>query len=167
MKFSILVQGVEEEDIQGGEVRRVTVRRHDILENVVQMYKEDPDIVKCRLNVHFLGEKGIDFGGVTKDFFTSFWEVAFQTYFDGDVVKVPLVSPQKLADKPRMQALGRVLEHGWRLTGELPVRFCEASIIAVLHGEEAVPNEALERSFLWYISEFEREVLCSVLEGGR
>ena len=87
MKFSILVQGVEEEDIQGGEVRWVTVRRHDILENVVQMYKEDPDIVKCRLNVHFLGEKGIDFGGVTKDFFTSFWEVAFQTYFDGDVVK--------------------------------------------------------------------------------
>ena len=135
MKFSILVQGVEEEDIQGGEVRRVTVRRHDILENVVQMYKEDPDIVKCRLNVHFLGEKGIDFGGVTKDFFTSFWEVAFQTYFDGDAVKVPLVSPQKLADKPRMQALGRVLEHGWRLTGELPVRFCEASIIAVLHGK--------------------------------
>lgn len=36
MKFSILVQGVEEEDIQGGEVRRVTVGRHDILENVVQ-----------------------------------------------------------------------------------------------------------------------------------
>ena len=148
-------------------MRRVTVRRQDILENVVKMYTEDPDIVKCRLNVRFLDEKGIDFGGVTKDFFTSFWEVAFQTYFDGDVVKVPLVSPQKLADKPRMQALGHVLEHGWRVTGELPVRFCEASIIAVLHGEDAVPNEALERSFLWYISEFEREVLCSVLEGGK
>ena len=153
--------------MQGVEVRPVTVRRQDILENVVKMYTEDPDIAKCRLNVRFLDEKGIDFGGVTKDFFTSFWEVAFQTYFDGDVLKVPLVSPQKLADKPRMQALGPVLEHGWRVTGELPVRFCEASIIAVLHGEDAVPNEALERSFLWYISEFEREVLCSILEGGK
>ena len=111
------------------------------------MYTEDPDIVKCRLNVHFFGEKGVNFGGVTKYFFTSFWEVAFQTYFDGDVVKVPLASPQKLPDKPRMQALGRVLKPGWRLTGELQVRFCEASILAVLHGKDAVPNEALERSF--------------------
>ena len=72
-----------------------------------------------------------------------------------------------MADKPCIQALGRVLEQGWRLTRELPVHFCEASIIAVLHGEGAIPNEALERSFLWYISDFEREVLCSVLEGGK
>ena len=131
---------MEGEDIQGIEVRRVTVRRHDILENVVKNVHGRPR------HVHFLGEKkGIDFGGVAKDLFPSFWELAFQTYFDGDVVKVLLVSPQKVADKPPMQALGRVLEHGWRLTGELPVRFCEASIIAVLHGEDAVPNEALER----------------------
>lgn len=60
---------MEDKDIQGVEVRRVTVRRNDLLENVVKMYTEDPDIVKCRLDVHFLGEKGIDFGGVTKDFF--------------------------------------------------------------------------------------------------
>ena len=33
--------------------------------------------------------------------------------------------------------------------------------------KDAVPNKALERPFLWYISEFEREVLCSVLEGGK
>ena len=115
----------------------------------------------------FWVKRALTLAGVTKDLFMSFWEVAFQTYFDGDVMKVPLVSPQKLANKPRIQALGRVLKHGWRLTGELPVRFCEATIIAVLHAEDAVPNEALERLFLWYISEFEREVRCSVLEGGR
>ena len=45
----------------------MTVRRQDILENVVKMYTEDPDIVKCRLNVRFLGEKGIDFGGSFPD----------------------------------------------------------------------------------------------------
>ena len=108
----------------------------------------------------------MDFGGLTKDFFTSFWEAAFEKYFDGDVAKVPFVSPQKMGSRPLVEALGRILEHGWKLTGELPVRFCEASFITVLHGEDAVPEVALERSFLWYITQFERDDLCSALERG-
>ena len=77
-------------------MRRVTVRTGDILKNVLKLYLEDQDLVNCKLNVHFLGEKGIDLGGVTKDFFTSFWEAAFQTYFDGDVVKSTASFPSKV-----------------------------------------------------------------------
>ncbi|XP_020916898.1 uncharacterized protein LOC110254267 [Exaiptasia diaphana] len=64
-----------------------------------------------------------------------------------------------------LPALGRILEHGWRLTKNIPVQFCEASFMAMLHGEEAVPDDVLKRSFLWYVTQFERDVLCSILEG--
>lgn len=47
------------------------------------------------------------------------------------------------------------------------MRFCEVFIIVVFYGEDVVLNEVLERLFLWYIFEFEREVFCSVLEGGK
>ncbi|KAK3754776.1 hypothetical protein QZH41_019695, partial [Actinostola sp. cb2023] len=148
------------------EVKQVTVKRSTILHDALELYC-DPHIVECKLNVTFKGEQGIDFGGVTEDFFCSFWEAAFAEYFEGDVVKIPLATPIKMSaiSNSILPALGRILEHGWRLTRKIPVRFCEASFIALVYGEEAVPNQVLKRSFLWYINQFERDILCSLLEG--
>ena len=35
----------------------------------------------------------------------------------------------------------------------------------MLHGEDSVPDEVFERSFMWYISEFERELIALVNKG--
>ena len=45
------------------------------------------------------------------------------------------------------------------------MQFCEASFVGMLHGEDAVPDNVLERSFLWYITQFERGILCCALGG--
>ena len=53
---------------------------------------------------------------------SSFWEETFNKYFDGDVSRVPFMSPQRIsACKQEMKVLGRILEHGWRLTKKLPI----------------------------------------------
>lgn len=124
-------------------------------------------MVLYKLNVTFKGERGLDFGGITEDFFTTFWNAAFDEYFDGDVVKIPLASPinMSLMKHQILPALGRIIEHGWNLTKKIPIQFCEASFIAMLHGENAVSDDVLKRSFLWYINQFERDILASLLEG--
>jgi hypothetical protein len=155
-----------EDSCEFTEVEKVTVKRKTILHDALELYR-DPHMVECKLHVSFEEEQGMDFGGLTEDFFSSFWEAAFAEYFEGDVVKIPLASPTKMSaiSNSILPALGRILEHGWKLTRKIPVRFCEASFIALVHGEEAVPNEVLKRSFLWYINQFERDILCSLLEG--
>ncbi|KAK3722360.1 hypothetical protein QZH41_003617 [Actinostola sp. cb2023] len=144
--------------------KKVKVRRNHIVHDVLNLYRDDtfPD---HKLNVTFEDEVGMDLGGLTEDMFSSFWEEAFQTFFDGDgVVKVPFVPPQKMVkSKDDMKMLGRILEHSWALTRKLPIQFCEASLIALIHGEEMVTNETLHRSFLWYVSQLEKDVLESFL----
>ena len=125
---------------------------------------EDKSILECKLNVRFKGEVGLDFGGPTKDLFTSLWNAAYDEYFDGDTVKVPFAPPhQQLQMKAVFQKFGRMLYHGWLLTKEIPVRFCEASVVCLLHGEESVDEDMLERCFLLYSSQYERDVLTKAL----
>ena len=121
-------------------------------------------ILDYKLNVKFDGESGLDFGGLTTDLFTSFWDAAFEAYFEGDTVKVPFVRPQQqLESRPVFEKLGRILYHGWLLTNQIPVRFCEASFVTLVHGEDAVDEHTLETSFLLYLSQFERDVLTQAL----
>ena len=130
---------------------------------MLQLY-DDKSILGYTLNVHFEGEVGLDFGGLTKDLFTSLWNAVYEEYFEGDTVKVPFARPhQQLQMKAVFQKLGRMLYHGWLLTKEIPVRFCEASFVCLLHGEESVDESMLERCFLLYLSQYERDVLTKAL----
>ena len=136
-----------------------------VLSDVLKLY-EDSSILRYRLAVKFDGEAGLDSGGVTKDLFCTFWESAWDKYFDGDSVKVPFVAPQNIASsKSVFQALGRLLIHGWILTNQIPIRFCEASLITAIHGQDAVADEVLVQSFYLYISQFERDILQNLMSG--
>ena len=57
---------------------------------------------------------GLDFGGLTKDLFTSLWNAAYDEYFEGETVKVPFARPhQQLQVKAVFQKFGRILYHGY------------------------------------------------------
>ncbi|KAK3749048.1 hypothetical protein QZH41_006922 [Actinostola sp. cb2023] len=60
------------------------VKRSEILQDVMKLY-QDKAICDYRLSVQFVEEVGMDCGGLTEDLFASFWEEAFDKYFDGDV----------------------------------------------------------------------------------
>ena len=49
----------------------VTVARSRVLDNVLEIYRGDPDLTLI-LNVQFKGERGHDLGGLTEFFFSVF-----------------------------------------------------------------------------------------------
>ena len=123
----------------------------------------DPTILQCNIAVTFDDETGLDFGGLTQELFSTFWEAVWDKYFEGETAKVPFVPPQSIANsKAAFNAIGRVLTHGWVLTKQIPILFCEASLIAAIHGQDKVTDDILLRSFHFYISQFERDILQRV-----
>ena len=140
-------------------VREVHVRRETIVEDVLNLFS-DPTVLKFNIAVTFDDEAGLGFGGLTQELFSMFWDAVWDKYFEGETAKVPFVPPQSIANsKATFNAIGRVLAHGWVLTKQIPILFCEASLIAAIHGQDKVTNEVLLRSFHFYISQFERDIL--------
>ncbi|CAB4032375.1 E3 ubiquitin- ligase TOM1-like, partial, partial [Paramuricea clavata] len=94
-------------------VREVHVRRATIVDDVLNQFR-DPTILRCSLAVTFNDETGLDFGGLTQELFSTFWDAVWDMYFEGETAKVPFVPPQSIANsKAAFKAIGRVLAHGW------------------------------------------------------
>ena len=144
-------------------LRLAEVRRSEIFKDVIKLYS-DPSIILCKLSVRFRGESGLDFGGLTADMFSTFWGAAFNSLFEGDVVKVPNVPSQSMAQaKEQFCVVGRIISHEFLLNKKIPVQFCEASFTAALHGEDAVDDDTLTRSFMLYLTQFERDATNAVM----
>ena len=116
---------ISDSEEENQQVYNVTIQRENILEELLQIY-DNKSIVNDQLNVKFKGEAALDFGGVTMDLISTFWDAAFSAYFEGDTIKIPFVPPLKHQERKGVfPKLGRILYHGWRLTKQIPVRFCE------------------------------------------
>ena len=70
--------------------------------------------------VSFQGESGVDTGGLSREAFSTFWELTYQKHFDGSSSFTPVVST--CIDSATLQALGRVLSFGYIVCGFLPLR---------------------------------------------
>ena len=100
-------------------IKSITVNRPTLFAQALELYK-DADIMRYKLHVHFHGEEGFDDGGLTKEFFTLFWNECFDRYFTGNDLKVPRIIPDQTEESSKvMMTLGRVLTHQLILTGRL------------------------------------------------
>ena len=68
-----------------------SVSRSSIVKDVVALHSTEATCSEYPFQVKFVGETGIDFGGVTRDMYCTFWESAYESYFDGSNVMVPLM----------------------------------------------------------------------------
>ena len=101
----------------------ITVSRCTIFSDTIVLYSTKPRLLnQFPIEVHFNGEDGVDFGGVSRDFFSAFWEEAYTKMFDG----VSLVTPVCRADidMNHFSVLGKILSHGYLCCGFLPTRIC-------------------------------------------
>lgn len=58
--------------------------------DVLSMYNESDSITdKYPVQLKFKEEDALDAGGVTRDMYSAFWEVAFQELFDGGSLLSP------------------------------------------------------------------------------
>ena len=74
-----------------GDVR--VIDRDNIYEDVTDMYRCGEIVGECPIDIKFSGERALDYGGVQRDMFSAFWEVAYSKFFEGATLLIPMVHP--------------------------------------------------------------------------
>lgn len=134
-----------------------------MLADLLRYYSKD-DVASSTIKVTFTDEQGEDFGGLTQDLFSAFWEQALDMYFDGEEVKVPFASPSNLhGSQSTFEAMGKIFSHGFILTGAIPVQFCQSSVMGAFLGSQRVPEPVLLRDLFNHVSEREAKVMSIVM----
>ena len=136
------------------------VDRATIFKSVLTIYEQEsvyPMFIK------FVGEIGVNEGGLQRDMFTAFYEEAYAHLFEGATTVIPMVRCQM--DMATYALLGRIISHGYLVTGILPDRIALPSLLVALLGPSVkISTSTLLDAFLDYISATERTVLKKALD---
>ncbi len=145
-----------------------TVRRESLFEDTIKLYQDkSEDILGAfPLRISFEGERAIDTGGVSRDFFTGFWELAYQRMFDGGSLLSPFIhADTEIAQLP---LLGTILSHSFLAYGFLPVRIAFPSLAGILKGPNiSVPHSILAETFIDSLSSVESSVVKQAVNGAK
>lgn len=143
------------------------MERSSIFNSLLDLYA-DESLCSKKIRASFKDEMGTDVGGVTRDVFSCFWGEAYSSMFDGEVFKVPFVPTSKIAEAQAIFCkLGRIFSHGYLLTGKIPIRIAQASLLSMLFGMEHVSDEVLLDSFLSYVTPWEKKMLECRIKGNQ
>ncbi|PIK36784.1 hypothetical protein BSL78_26377, partial [Apostichopus japonicus] len=142
------------------EERRILVSRSTILQDAITMYAIG-DLAHYTLHVTFQGEIGEDVGGLSREFFTTFWRAVAPMYFQGTYSVVPYTTLRPMSQLSSAQtwhAIGSIFSHGFVLLGYIPPLLSDATVSYLLSGR--IPSRRLiSDSFLNTLSESDRALL--------
>ena len=138
----------------------VTVHRSNIVEDMMSAYV-DQDIVKSVITIQFKDECGLDFDGIKREAYSLFWENAIPRYFEGTCTFVPRICPG--IEENVYTILGRILWHGYILSGVFPISINKVFLTLMLAGKESINDEGFLDGFLEYVSSYERVKLSHIL----
>lgn len=146
-------------NVMRGDLR--IIDRDNIYEDVMDLYKIGEILGECPINIKYSDEQAIDDGGVQRDMFSGYWEEAYSKLFDGSAVLIPMIHPHM--DMTDFMILGRILSHGYLVSGHLPVRIALPTLINMVLGPTKIPAQILLNAFLDYISSAERAIFKDAL----
>ena len=134
------------------------VNKANILSDVFTLFGNKSTLRDYPLKIRFVGEVGVDAGGVCRDMLVEFWEAAYRQFFDGSSHLVPAVHAQ--SDMSTFRILGTVLSHGYLFCNALPTRITFPCLAAIFLGIGVkIPEKILLNSFFDYLSVVEQKVL--------
>ena len=139
-----------------------SVSRSSIVKDVVALHSTEATCSEYPFQVKFDGEAGIDFGGVTRDMYCAFWASAYESYFDGSNVLVPLMQADK--DQTTFVQFGRVLAHGFLSSQMLPARIAFPTLAcSLISPTAAISDRILLSMFLDFLAPYEGEIINEAL----
>lgn len=144
-----------------GNSQQVTVSRPNIVEDMMSAYA-DPDIVQRFITIRFTEECGVDFDGIKREAYSLFWENAIPRFFEGTCTFVPRISPG--IEENVYTVLGRILWHGFVLSGVFPISINKVFLALVLAGKDSISDEDFLEGFLEYVSSYERLKLSHIMQ---
>ena len=126
--------------------QEISIARDKVLVDGLTFYDDD-SILNCELYVDFRGEEGEDMNGLTREFFSLFWDQFLNRFGDGENLRYITVSPFDSPPAVVFRAAGRVLLHGFILHGYLPIGINPSTLYRVLFNAEP-KDESVLRSFI-------------------
>ena len=101
-------------------IKSYILNRIDVFNQLIAAYQQGDILNQFTLRIRFAGEAAVDLGGVTREAFSCFWEIAYTKYFDGPRAFVPSIHSG--IDFNIIPTLGCILSHGYLVCGFLPVQ---------------------------------------------
>lgn len=135
----------------------IKVNKETLVSDMLLLYK-DPALVEKSLLVDLASSSDIAMGdGVIKELFSLFWEKFLVHCGDSNQVCLPLgPNPDDYI------ALGRILHHGYILTGFFPTRLAKACVHQALFND--VSKECIIASFTESLPQRQKELVRQVMQ---
>ena len=140
----------------------IKIKRLAVYTHILTVYKENMNITGLELRVKFDGEAGVDGGGLTRELFPVFWKSVENKLCEGLSIKVPMITPEYAS---HFFHLGRILSHGFVLTGFLPICLASSFLCHLLSPDFEIDDDLLMNDFCLYIDPFERDSIMKCLSG--
>ncbi len=140
------------------------ILRDNIYECTISLYKESIDAIldEFPFRIKFKGEAAVDSGGVSRDFFSAFWEEAYKLAFDGNTLLTPALHSG--VDLESLGMIGTIISHGYLAVGFIPVRIAFPSLACIFFGPNvSIPNAFMIESFIDSLCAHERDCVRSAV----
>lgn len=146
------------------EVHIVNIIRSSCVDEIFNIHK-DPSVVEKKLSVLFIGEEGIDGGGLTNEFFNLFFNKIEMQYFRGEECIVSYLELNKvIKEKDRFVIIGRILQHMLLLTGCFPTKLGLTTLLSMSNRESDITPNILLEDLLKYVNPCERAIFKKALD---
>ena len=133
-------------------IQLISVHRDRMLDEVLQLYRDNAQLPLQHVRVEFIGELGADAGGLTKDLYTSLWVQLLQQYFRGESAVVPYLPLYKHMElRCNFPAIGRILAHTVALLKIVPARLSRCFLLCLSLGPSQVTDDLLLSDFRYSI----------------
>lgn len=141
---------------------QVQVSRENLVQNLFDIYT-DPMIVDSYLHVKMVDEQGSDWGGVSRDCFTSFWNEVSELFFRGHSVLIPYLPPHRLDEEYKFRLLGRILAHSTAILGYIPVPLCKSVVMVTILDTTNIDESTLIEDFLLFLDQDDARIVRRAL----
>lgn len=124
----------------------------------------DEQIINKNLQVTFLGEIGLDGGGLTKELFNIFFIKCESMFFRGEDCIVPYLELSKLNELDKFVIIGRILQHMLLLTNNIPAKLSRITLKLIVISERDINSDILLQELLRYVNPYLRKILKKALK---
>lgn len=147
-------------------VARLLINRTNVVDTMFEFYKNE-DLLSQQLHVEFLGEPGIDAGGLSKELFTIFWKTILENpdYFKGKDIALPHVPLHLIRKKKNMfTTIGRILSHTILITKDIPSKLAGLTYVLIADKDINIYiQDILVNEFLLFLTVPERIIIQKAL----
>ena len=133
------------------------------VDTLMQLYSDEAgiDVTEQHLRFDFIDEMASDFGGVSREVYSSFWKECSPMFFEGnDMSFVPRCGG---VTNETYVTIGKILHHGFLLTGIFPVSLNQAYVQSMLLGEESISEDFLLQKYIDFLAPYEGNNLLRII----